>query len=472
LTRRGLTVTALRAGRARRTVRLRLTLWSGGLFLICGTVLLAVTYGLVVQAFIGNSASNAECRAPGSGCSTIGPQQARAMALQEHAAVLHELLTRSEIALAVTGVLSVALGWFIAGRVLRPLRTITAAARGISAASLGERLALGGPRDELRELGDTFDGLLARLEASFTAQRQFIANASHELRTPLARQRVISQVALADPGATIETLRAAHERVLASGAQQEQLIEALLTLARGQAGLDKQEPLDLAALTRQVLAGRGSEAEHRNLTLHADLRPARAAGSPRLAERLAANLVDNALRHNVPGGRIDVTTSTRNSRAVLCVANTGTAIPAAAVDRLFQPFQRLGTDRTSRGEGTGLGLSIVQAIADAHSASITARPQPGGGMLVEVTFPDPRTEGPAQAVPGNPHARITAAATCKPRLADAGTPQAHQSTESPCGWVPSIRRPDSDSRASSLGNQKPRDAMSKDPTTDKPEHWL
>ncbi|MGH3258917.1 MAG: histidine kinase dimerization/phospho-acceptor domain-containing protein, partial [Streptosporangiaceae bacterium] len=272
-------------------MRLRLTLWSGGLFLICGTVLLAFTYGLVVQAFIGNSAGNVECRAPHSGCSPTGLQQARAMALQDNAAVLHELLTRSEIALAVTAALSVALGWFIAGRALRPLRTITAAARGISAASLGERLALGGPRDELRELGDTSDGLLARLEASFTAQRQFIANASHELRTPLARQRVISQVALADPGATIETLRAAHERVLASGAQQEQLIEALLTLARGQAGLDRQEPFDLAALTRQVLAARGSEAEDRNLTLHADLGQARAAGSPRLAERLAANLV-------------------------------------------------------------------------------------------------------------------------------------------------------------------------------------
>jgi signal transduction histidine kinase len=164
---------------------------------------------------------------------------------------------------------------------------------------------------------------------------------------------------------------------------------------------DKQEPFDLAALTRQVLAARGSEAEHRNLTLHADLRPARAAGSPRLAERLAANLVDNALRHNIPGGRIDVTTGTRNSRAMLCVANAGTAIPAAAVERIFRPFQRLGTDRTSRGEGTGLGLSIVQAIADAHGADLTGRPQPGGGLLVEVTFPDPgpRTASPVPTAP-------------------------------------------------------------------------
>jgi signal transduction histidine kinase len=345
MTRRSRTAMALRAGRPRRTVRMRLTLWYGGLFLVSGAVLLAITYALVVQAFVGNTAGNALCPGPAwpaSECHIIGPQQARAMALSEHAAVLHELQSRSEVALGLTVVLAIALGWFIAGRVLRPLRTITAAAREISAASLGERLALGGPADELKELGDTFDGLLARLEASFRAQRQFIANASHELRTPLARQRVISQVALADPGATIETLRTAHQRVLASGAQQQQLIDALLTLARGQAGLDKPEPFDLAAVTSQVLAARQSEADHRNLILHAALGPAPAAGSPRLAERLAANLVDNALRYNVPRGRVDVSTGTRTGHAVLSVANTGPAVPVTATDRLFQPFQRLG----------------------------------------------------------------------------------------------------------------------------------
>jgi signal transduction histidine kinase len=391
MTPRTFTAPALPLWRARSTVRLRLTLWYGGLFLVSGAVLLAVTYGLVVQAFIGNSAGNALCGPAASGCHVIGPQQARGMALEQHATVLHELLSRSAVALAVTTVLAVALGWFVAGRVLRPLRTITAAVREISAANLAERLALGGPHDELRELGDTFDGLLARLEASFRAQRQFIANASHELRTPLARQRVIGQVALADPGATIESLRAAHERVLASGAQQHQLIDALLTLARGQAGVDKPEPFDLAAVTGQVLAARQAETRDRNLTMQASLDSAPAAGSPRLAERLAANLVDNALRHNVPGGRVDVSTGTRNSRAVLSVLNTGPAVPAAAVDRLFQPFQRLAADRISRGEGLGLGLglSIVQAIADAHGATLAARPQPGGGLLVEAIFPDP-----------------------------------------------------------------------------------
>ncbi len=371
----------------RRTVRLRLTLWYGGLFLACGAALLAVTYALVVRAFVGGTAGNATCRQPGVGCHVIGTGPARAQALAGNAAVLHELLTRSLLALALTAVLAVALGWVIAGRVLRPLRRITATVREISAARLSERLALSGPRDELSELADTFDGLLARLEASFEAQRQFIANASHELRTPLARQRVISQVALASAGATAETLRAAHERVLVSGAEQQQLLDALLMLARGQAGLDQREPFDLAALARQVLAARGGEARARGLTLHTALAPAASAGSPRLAERLVANLVDNALRHNEPGGRVEVGTRTADGRAVLSVANTGPEVPAAAVGRLFEPFQRLGADRTSHRQGQGLGLSIVRAVADTHGASVATWPRPDGGLLIEVTFP-------------------------------------------------------------------------------------
>ena len=403
MTTRRTAATALHALRPRRTVRLRLTAWYGGLFLLSGAVLLAVTYGLVVHAFVGNTAANGLCQAPGAGCHTIGVQQARAIAVQEHASVLSELVSRSALALALMAVLSVAVGWFIAGQALRPLRTITTAARQISAASLSERLALAGPRDELTELADTFDGLLARLEAAFNAQHQFIANAAHELRTPLARQRVISQVALADPGATIESLRTAHERALASGAQQQQLIDALLTLARGQAGLDKRESFDLADIVGQVLAARRSEADERNLALHAVLSPAPAAGSRRLAERMAANLIDNGLRHNLPGGEIEVVTRTRDSSAVVSVANTGPTIPVAVVDQLFQPFQRLAADRTSRGDGLGLGLPIVQAIAEAHNATITARPQPGGGLIIEVTFPDPQSGTPAAHACANPH---------------------------------------------------------------------
>lgn len=378
---------AARARWPRRTLRLRLTAWYGGLFLVSGIVLLALTYGLVVQAFTGNSAGNALCQAPGAGCRAIGAQQARAIAVREHAAVLGELVSRSALALALVAVLSVALGWLIAGRALRPLHTMTTTVRQISAASLSDRLALGGPRDELTELADTFDGLLARLEAAFTAQRQFIANAAHELHTPLARQRVISQVALADPGAGVESLRAAHERVLASGAEQQQLIEALLTLARGQAGLDSREPFDLAGLVRGTLSDRQPEVAHRDLTVRTTLRPAPAEGSPQLAARLTANLIDNALRHNRPGGQVEIRTGTRDSRATLTVANTGPAVPADAIGRIFQPFQRLDADRTGRRAGLGLGLPIVAAIAEAHHAAITARAQPEGGLFVEVTFP-------------------------------------------------------------------------------------
>ena len=316
----------------------------------------------------------------------LSPEQVQELASQQHAAQMRELLVQSGIALGVMAVVSMMLGWIVAGLVLRPLRTITATARGISATNLHQRLALEGPDDELKELGDTFDGLLERLEASFRAQRQFVANASHELRTPLARQRTLAQVALADPDASVESLRAAHERVLASGTQQERLIEALLTLARGQTGLERREPFDLAVVTGQVLQAR-SDADHRAVEVHEELAPAPVLGDPRLLERLVANLVDNAIRYNVPHGKIHVTTQTRSGHAVVSVTNTGPVVPATAVERLFQLFQRLGADRTSRGDGVGLGLSIVQAIADAHGATVTAHPQPGGGIEVEVSFP-------------------------------------------------------------------------------------
>jgi signal transduction histidine kinase len=215
-----------------------------------------------------------------------------------------------------------------------------------------------------------------------------VANASHELRTPLARQRAIIQVALADPKATASSLREAHERVLASGAEEERLIDALLTLARGQAGLEHREPLDLAAVAGQVVAGRRSDARARPLEVRSELSPALASGDPRLVERLAANLVDNAIRHNVDGGSVEISTVTRGARAVLRVANTGPVVPEAEIDRLFQPFQRMAPERTRGGDrGTGLGLSIVRAIADAHGAAIATRPHPDGGLEVEVAFP-------------------------------------------------------------------------------------
>jgi signal transduction histidine kinase len=416
--RRRFTKLAFRPHLPRRTVRLRLTLLYGGLFLASGAALLAVTYVLVVHATDGfifkgqngtfGSVSTAHTPPPGGVISgerpkltTVGPSargltprqmkaqadQLDAQARQQHASVLHQLLVQSGIALAAMAILSIALGWIIAGRVLRPLRTITAAARDISATNLHRRLALDGPHDELKELGDTFDGLLARLDASFQAQRQFVANASHELRTPLARQRTLGQVALADPDATLESLRAAHQRVLAAGAEQERLIEALLALARGQTGLAPPEPLDLATVTERVLRAHQRDAEDREVELHATLAPAPAAGDSRLIERLVTNLIDNAQRHNLPHGRVDVTTGTRNGHAVLSVSNTGPEVSADAVERLLQPFQRLGPERTNHnGNGVGLGLSIVQAIADAHRATLAVQPNAAGGLKVTVAL--------------------------------------------------------------------------------------
>jgi signal transduction histidine kinase len=447
-----LTALAAGPGRSRRSIRLRLTLIYGGLFLICGAALLAITYLLVDNAsagsfcssgpggrsacsFVGRAPSAARHGGPAQGVETSGngpgsttlpltPAQARAMTRQmqaaaagQHASEMRQLLLYSGVALAIMAAVSAGAGWLVAGRVLRPVRIITAAARDISATSLHRRLALTGPHDELKQLGDTFDGLLARLEASFAAQRQFAANASHELRTPLAWQRTLVQVALADPDAGFESLRAACERVLASGAHQERILEALLTLSRGQAGLDKREPFDLATLAGHVLHARQSDAQDRQLAIHSALAPAPATGDLRLAERLIANLADNALAHNTPGGCIEIVTGIRNSHAVLSVINTGPVVPAAAVDRLLQPFQRLGSDRTGHGEGLGLGLSIVQAITQAHGATLTIRPQPGGGLHAEVSFPPPSSvpgthaggERPQPAEPAGQPAKPTPA---------------------------------------------------------------
>lgn len=298
---------------------------------------------------------------------------------------LHQLLLSSGIALGAMAVISIALGWFIAGRVLQPLRAITASVRDISATNLHERLALHGPDDELRELGDTFNALLTRLDASFQAQRRFIANASHELRTPLARQRALGQVALADPDASADALRVAHERVLVAGVQQERLIDALLVLARGQAGLYGTEGFDLAQITERVIEDRRAEAISLGVELRRALSPASTAGDPRLVEHLVANLIDNAVRHNIENGWVEIATGERDGQAVLTVANTGPTVPPTEIAQLFQPFRRLGTDRV--GPGAGLGLSIVQAIADTHGATLTTKPRPAGGLHINAAFP-------------------------------------------------------------------------------------
>jgi signal transduction histidine kinase len=409
-------------------VRLRLTLLYVGLFLASAACLLVITYFLVAHQLPGTvtlrtsgggspgvsgqvvtgggGAAAGACTPPTDGAPPTVTQMNQCV--QQAAAglrndTLNQLLIESGIALGIMAVASVGLGWLMAGRVLSPLRTITATARRISARSLHQRIGMTGPDDELKELGDTFDQLLGRLDASFWAQRQFVANASHELRTPLARQRTLLEVALRDKQATNASLRAACERALAAGEQQERLIAALLTLARGERGLDMFEPFDLGAVTAGAVAAVRDEAGARGVTVTADLGTAPALGDSRLAERLAANLADNAIRYNVDGGQVEVCTGNRDGRAFLAVSNTGPVIPPDQLGRLFQPFQRLDPGRAARGSGEGergagpargmgrgglgLGLAIVSAIAAAHGADLRAVTRAAGGLTVEVVFP-------------------------------------------------------------------------------------
>jgi signal transduction histidine kinase len=288
---------------------------------------------------------------------------------------------------AILSLASVLIGWFVAGRVLRPLRTMTKAARAISSSNLELRIAPHGPDDELKDLGETFDDLLGRLERSFEAQRQFVANASHELRTPLARQRALVQYALGDPQPTLDAWRATFERVLVAEQQQERLLEALFTLARGERGLERRLPVDLADVAAGALRSRAQDIELRGLHVEARLQHAVVQGEPHLLERLAANLVENAARYNVPNGELEVTTEMGPGEAILRVANTGPAIPPLDVDRLFEPFRRLQPNRTTREESWGLGLSIVRAIANAHGGSVRAHAREAGGLVVEVRLP-------------------------------------------------------------------------------------
>jgi signal transduction histidine kinase len=402
------------------------------LFLASGAGLLGITYGLLSHAnndiisvrvdsgtplngsapvgsgsAVSGSGTSASCGSPIGLPTTAGPDglaspaelqaQATQCASETRAREDDALLLYFGIALGIMVVVAAALGWFVAGRALRPLRRITESARRISATNLHERLAIEGPDDDVRELADMIDGLFARLDASLHAQRQFVANASHELRTPLARSQTLLEVALRSPDASTWSLRAACERALAAGAEQERLIEALLILARGQRGLARREPVDLAAITRDVLAGQGEQIAARDLTMEVTLKPGLLGGDAALVERAVANLADNALRHNVPGGTVWVTAGCDDDRAFLTVANTGEEIPPGAVERLLLPFQRGGEagdayrtrPRSGPDDGLGLGLSIVAAIAAAHGADLAVTPRLSGGLSVRLGFPAP-----------------------------------------------------------------------------------
>ncbi|GHH77444.1 two-component sensor histidine kinase [Streptomyces sulfonofaciens] len=433
---------ARRVGRARfpGSLRLRLTAVYGGLFLIAGTALLAITYGLVARQ-IGARAARLprvdELRVPAPALRRLlgagRGETLRAIrdAQQgERANALHELMTQSAIALAFMTLIAVVLGWVLAGRALRPLREITATARRLSTHNLDERINLEGSGGELKDLADTFDGMLARLSAAFEAQRRFAANASHELRTPLTVQRAAIDVALANP--TEASLRTMALRLRAATERHEHVIESLLTLARSQSGVDRCESVDLAAAAGAALAGAAAEVRGRELRVERGLEPAVLFGDPVLIERLAVNLVQNATRHNLDGGWLGVTTRDDGHRVTLRVVNSGRELPRETVAELFRPFGRMDQDRVASGRsgpgrepvagrpgeraapgpaeadrvppgsagaaggapsvaaapaGAGLGLSIVAAIAAAHGGTCTARARAGGGLEVSVSLP-------------------------------------------------------------------------------------
>ena len=327
----------------RRTIRLRPTLLYGALFLASGVLLLTITYLLVEHNFpvVSIQTNTGPTGSLGSQFGFPSMSTFEAQVAHQRAVELHQLLVQSCIALGVMVVVSVAFGWLVAGRVLRPLRTITATARNISSTNLNRRLALGGPNDELKELGDTFDDLLARLEGSFSSQRQFVANTPHELRTPLTLEQALLEAVLTDPDPSSESWRAACERALAASRQQERLIEALLTLARSKGGLDRCQPLDLAVIAHQVLLARHPKAKAHGLQLYATINNAETVGDARLVKRLITNLVDNSIQRNQPSGRIELITGSRDGRPAVAVTDTGPIIPPSEIGRLFQPFQRL-----------------------------------------------------------------------------------------------------------------------------------
>ncbi|WP_246158512.1 sensor histidine kinase [Catellatospora sichuanensis] len=352
----------------RRTLQLQLTLLYAVPFMISGALLLAIP-------LVG---MNQTQPAPGQGGGVPHPVEPNTE--------VHPLLGASALGYAVMVVVSLLLGWFIAGRFLRPLRVITATARDISATNLHRRLGIADRKDEFAELAHTLDDLFERLQHSFDAQRHFVANASHELRTPLTAERALLQVALADPDADTPTLRAACEEVLALGRHQERLIAGLLTLATSEQGVEHHEPIELADVTARAVRERRPEAERLGLLLQTDLAQAPVTGDPALVESLIANLLDNALRYNTGGGEVRVTTAADDATARVVIENSGPVVPPEQIEGLFEPFRRLGRQRLHH-DGHGLGLAIVRAIASAHGARVHATARAEGGLHIEVTFP-------------------------------------------------------------------------------------
>jgi hypothetical protein len=373
-----------------RTVRTRLTLLYGALFLVSGAVLLAITYGLAWNA------TKPQAGPDNPGNTVIVSKQKQAQLAQQNAAEvhqrasdMHQLLVSSGIALLITAVLSIAMGWLVAGRVLRPLRTMTAAAQRISEQNLHERLAVAGPADELKRLGDTIDGLLARLEAAFDAQRRFVANASHELRTPLTMMRTAVDVATRKPDPPVPGVTILAGKIRAGLDKADRLVESFLTLARAQhGGAVRRSTVALDKLATTVVADHSVAINDMHLTVDQHQDDAPVPGSEALLTHLTGNLIDNAIRHNLPGGWIRVATGTETGTARLVVENSGPILDPVRIGELAQPFRRAAPDRTGADDtGVGLGLSIVAAIATTHHGTLDLHARPDGGLRVTVTLP-------------------------------------------------------------------------------------
>ncbi|MFF5771045.1 sensor histidine kinase [Streptomyces californicus] len=384
----------------RPTIRIRLTLLYGGMFLIAGIVLLSIIYMLAAQAL--HDAGSLELKVGGTNvliASDTCPQLSSATnidqvnetikactaAQRQHA--LDALLNRSLLALVGLSVIAFAFGYAMAGRVLSPLGRITRTARRVAGTDLTRRIELDGPDDELKELADTFDDMLDRLERAFTAQQRFVGNASHELRTPLAINRTLLEVHLSDPGAPPE-LHQLGKTLLATNERSEQLVEGLLLLARSDNQIVERKPVDLAEVAERAIDQTRTEAVEKNVEIRGERGSAVVQGNGVLLERIALNLVQNAVRYNVPeDGWVEVATEVRHGQALLTVSNSGPVVPAYEVDNLFEPFRRLRTERTGSDKGVGLGLSIARSVARAHGGRIIAEPREGGGLVMRVTLP-------------------------------------------------------------------------------------
>ncbi|MEU7552256.1 HAMP domain-containing sensor histidine kinase [Streptomyces sp. NPDC044571] len=386
----------------RPTIRIRLTLLYGGMFLIAGILLLSIIYLLAAQALREGNAlpfkivGGQKVQVTSSTCpGVVGLEQSydqfnaaiSQCVLEQRRHALDDLLSRSLMALLGLSIIAFAFGYAMAGRVLSPLGKITRTARRVVGSDLTRRIELDGPDDELKELADTFDEMLDRLERAFTAQQRFVANASHELRTPLAINRTLLEVHLSDPGAPVE-LQQLGKTLLATNERSEQLVEGLLLLARSENQIVERKPVDLAEVASRALDQARVEAAAKGVEIRGEQAPAVVQGNGVLLERIALNLVQNGLRYNVPeGGWVEVTTEAQHGEAVLVVSNTGPVVPAYEVDNLFEPFRRLRTERTGSDKGVGLGLSIARSVARAHGGRITATPREGGGLVMRVTLP-------------------------------------------------------------------------------------